>query len=291
MRSYPECVPCIINQGLRTARIATDDERVHEQVVREIVGKLQDFDFVIAPAVNSMVAYDTVAAITGNPDPFRAKKREHNDLALAMEPELDMIVEKAPDKLRIALQLAAAGNIIDMGILRSFDIKDALQQALEQGFAADDYPELVESLAGAQEILVVGDNAGEIVFDKPLVRVLSEHGRVFYAVKGAPIINDATIEDAHYTGMSDIVSVITTGSGLIGAPSNCVSDEFLEVRDRADVIIAKGQGNFETMDVLPHDIFFILKAKCPAVAHEMGVHLHEVGLISNRKRLKRTRAE
>jgi len=291
MRSYPECVPCIINQGLRTARTATDDERVHEQVVREIIGKLQDFDFSLAPAVNSMVAYDTVAAITANPDPYRANKREHNDLALAMEPELHRIVEEAPDKLRAALQLAAAGNIIDMGILKSFDINDALQHALEHGFAADDYPDLAESLATAQEILVVGDNAGEIVFDKPLVRALSRHGRVFYAVKSAPIINDATIEDARYTGMSDIVNVITTGSGAIGAPSEFVSGEFLQVRDRADVIIAKGQGNFETMDVLPHNIFFILKAKCPAVAQEMGVDLHDVGLISNRKRLKRTRAE
>jgi uncharacterized protein with ATP-grasp and redox domains len=291
MRSYPECVPCIIKQGLRTARTATDDERVHERVVREIIGKLQDFDFSLAPAVNSMVAYDTVAAITGNRDPYRAKKREHNDLALAMEPELDRIVEEAPDKLRAALQLAAAGNIIDMGILKSFDIKDAVQQALEEGFAADDYPELVESLAAAQEILVVGDNAGEIVFDKPLVRALSEHGRVFYAVKSAPIINDATIEDAQYTGMTDIVNVITTGSGAIGAPSTFVSDEFSQIRDRADVIIAKGQGNFETMDVLPHNIFFILKAKCPSVAHEMGVRLHEVALISNRKRLGRTSTE
>jgi uncharacterized protein with ATP-grasp and redox domains len=235
-----------------------------------------------------MIAYDVVAAITGNPDPFRAKKREHNDLALTMERELDKIVESAPDKLRAALQLAAAGNVIDMGILKSFDIKDAVKQVLEQGFAADDYGELVEALSSAKEILVVGDNAGEIVFDKPLVKLLTDRARVFYAVKSVPIINDATEEDAEYTGMSEIASVLATGTGVIGAPIDCVSDEFRHVLDRSDLIIAKGQGNFETMDVLPHNIFFILKAKCPAVAHEMGVRLHEVGLVSNRKRVTGT---
>jgi uncharacterized protein with ATP-grasp and redox domains len=291
VRSYPECVGCIIGQGLRTAKIATDDERLHEQVVREIVNRLQEFDFSLAPAVNSMIAYDTVAAVTGNPDPFRAKKREHNDIALAMEQELEQIVESAPDKLHAALQLSAAGNVIDMGVMRSFDIKDAVQQVLEQGFAADDYTEFRESLEGADEVLFVGDNAGEIVFDKPLVRALSEHAHVVYAVKSAPIINDATMEDAEYTGMTKIATVVVTGTSAIGAPPELVSDEFREILDRSDLIVAKGQGNFETLDVLPQDIFFILKAKCSVVARELGVKLNEVGIVSNRKRLKRKRAQ
>ena len=291
MRSYPECAGCIIDQGLRTARIATDDERLHERVVLEIIDRLQDFDFSLAPAVNSMIAYDTVAAVTGNRDPFLAKKREHNDIALAMEQELDGIVESASDKLHTALQLSAAGNVIDMGVMRRFDIKGAVEQVLEQGFAADDYAEFCESLAGAEEVLLVGDNAGEIVFDKPLVRALSEHARVIYSVKSAPIINDATMEDAEYTGMTEIATVVATGTSAIGAPPELVSEEFREILDRSDLIIAKGQGNFETMDVLPGDIFFILKAKCPVVARELGVKLNEVGIVSNRKRLKRKRAQ
>jgi len=291
MRSYPECVGCTIDQGLRTARIATDDERLHERVVLEIVDRLQQFDFSLAPAVNSMIAYDTVAAVTGNPDPFRAKKREHNDIALAMEHELDRIVESALDKLHTALQLSAAGNVIDMGVMRSFDIKGAVHQVLEQGFAADDYTEFRQSLAVAEEVLLVGDNAGEIVFDKPLVKALSEHAGVIYSVKSAPIINDATMEDAEYTGMTEIATVVATGTGAIGAPPDLVSDEFREVLDRSDLIVAKGQGNFETMDVLPHDIFFILKAKCPVVARELGVKLNEVGIVSNRKRLKSRKGE
>ena len=291
MRSYPECVGCIIDQGLRTARIATNDERIHERVVLEIVNRLQHFDFSLAPAVNSMIAYDTVAAVTCNPDPFRAKKREHNDIALAMEQDLDRIVESAPDKLHAALQLSAAGNVIDMGVMKSFDIKEAVHQVLEQSFAADDYEEFCESLAGADEVLFVGDNAGEIVFDKPLVRVLSEHARVVYAVKSAPIINDAIKDDAEYTGMTEMATVVATGTGTIGAPPDLISGEFREILDRSDLIVAKGQGNFETIDVLPHDIFFILKAKCSVVARELGVNLHDVGLVSNRKRLKRKLAE
>lgn len=291
MRSYPDCVPCILDQGLRAARIATDDEKIHEEVLRRILARLQDVDLSLPPAVNSMIAYEAVAEVTGNSDPFRAKKREHNDIALAMEEELDKIIEAAPDKLRAALQLSAAGNVIDMGVLKSFDIKDAVHDVLEQGFAADDYPELVESISRAEEILVVGDNAGEIVFDKPLVRKLAERARVCYAVKEAPIINDATVEDAQYTGMDRIATVVTTGANTIGAPAPLVSKEFCQLLDRAGLIIAKGQGNFETMDEFPHDIFFILKAKCPAVARELGVGLNDVCLASNRKRLRRGRVE
>jgi len=291
MRSYPECVGCVVDQGLRAARIATDDDRLHERVVLEIVNRLQHFDFSLAPAVNSMIAYETVVAVTGNPDPFREKKREHNDIALAMEQELDNIVQSAPDKLHAALQLSAAGNVIDMGVMKSFDINEAVHQVLEQSFAVDDYGEFRESLADAEDVLLVGDNAGEIVFDKPLVRALSEHARVIYAVKSAPIINDATMEDAEYTGMNEIATIVPTGTGTIGAPPDLVSDEFRQVLDRSDLIVAKGQGNFETIDVLPHDIFFILKAKCSVVARELGVNLHEVGLVSNRKRLRRKRTE
>lgn len=287
MRSVSDCVGCVIDQGLRAARIATDNDRIHEAVVREIANRLRNFDFSIAPAVNSMIAYETVAEITGNPDPFRAKKREHNDVALAMEERLNAIVTRAPDRLHAALRVAAAGNVIDMGVLRSFDIEAAIRHVLEESFAVDDYDELCESLSKATEILLVGDNAGEIVFDKPLVKLLAERARVLYAVKSGPIINDATVEDAEYTGMTKLATVVATGTRTIGVPLELVSDEFRRVLERVQLVIAKGQGNFETMDVLPYNIFFILKAKCCAVARELGVRLNDVSLVCNRKRSRR----
>ncbi|MCK5558319.1 MAG: DUF89 family protein [Candidatus Hydrogenedentes bacterium] len=291
MRSFPECVPCIIDQGLRAARIATDDERIHEEVVREIVRRLKHFDFSLPPAVNSMIGYDAVAAITGDRDPFRAIKREHNEAALAVENDLNKIVKRASDKLHCALRLCCAGNVIDMGTQKSLDIAEVVDNVARLSFAVDDYAEFLESLSRADEVLIVADNAGEIVFDKPLVRELSRHARVFYAVKSGPILDDATMEDAEQTGMNRLATVVTTGTSTIGAPPKLVSDEFRELVERAGLIIAKGQGNFETLDVLPQDIFFILKAKCPLVAGQMGVRFGEMGLISNRKRLRRRRAE
>jgi len=291
MRSFPECVACTVEQGLRAARVATDDDGVHKEVVLEIVRRLKHFDFALPPAVNSMIGYDAVTAVTGNRDPFRDIKREHNETALALENDLNEIVEAASDKLHCALRLSCAGNVIDMGTQKSLDIRQVVDEVLERHFAVDDYAEFLESLSQADEVLFIGDNAGEIVFDKPLVRELSDRAHVFYAVKSGPILNDATMEDAESTGMTGLATVVTTGSSAIGAPPGVVSDEFRELVERVGLIIAKGQGNFETLDVIPQDIFFMLKAKCPVIAVEMGVQFGELGLISNRKRVRKRCAE
>lgn len=291
MRSFPECVACTVEQGLRAARIATDDESAHEEVALEIVRRLKHFDFALPPAVNSMIGYEAVTAVTGNHDPFRDIKHQHNEAALALEKDLNRIVETASDKLHCALRLSCAGNVIDMGTQKNLDIRKVVDEVLERHFAVDDYAEFLESLSSADEVLFVGDNAGEIVFDKPLVRDLSNRARVFYAVKSGPILNDATVQDAERTGMTALATVVTTGTSTIGAPPGLVSDEFRELVERVGLIIAKGQGNFETLDVLPQDIFFMLKAKCPVVAVEMGVQFGELGLICNRKRLSQRGSE
>jgi uncharacterized protein with ATP-grasp and redox domains len=280
-----------VEQGLRAARIATDDAKAHEEVALEIVRRLKHFDFALPPAVNSMIGYEAVTAVTGDRDPFRHIKRRHNKTALALESHLNEIVEAASDKLHCALRLSCAGNVIDMGTQKRLDIRQVVDEVLERPFAVDDYAEFLESLSGADEVLFAGDNAGEIVFDKPLVRELANRARVFYAVKSGPILDDATMEDAESTGMTSLATVVTTGTSTIGAPPELVSAEFRELVEGVGLIIAKGQGNFETLDVLSQDIFFMLKAKCPVVAVEMGVEFGELGLICNRKRLRQRRSE
>ena len=140
------------------------------------------------------------------------------------------------------------------------------------------------ALGNCRDLLFLLDNAGEIVFDKLLIEELQKHTTVTAVVKGAPMINDVLMEDAEFVGLTKICDVIDNGGGFIGSPLKHVPQAFLERMAAADVIIGKGQGNYETIDDFDGNVFLILRAKCEVVAEHMGVKLGQVGLISTRQR-------
>jgi len=176
------------------------------------------------------------------------------------------------------VRLAATGNVIDLGIGVAFDIEREVEKALETPFAVDDFAKFEEDLKRARKLLYIGDNAGEIVFDKVLIEEIHKVGdyQVIFVVRGGPCINDALREDAEEVGMDEVAKVIDTGSDGIGIPWKEVSEEFREAFLEADLRISKGQGNFETLNGRPEPIYFVLKAKCEAVARELGVRYGDV---------------
>jgi len=273
-----------MTQGLRAARAATKDESLQRDVLDRLGALVPLLDLTLSPAGISMYAYDTVRELTGVDDPFKGEKERQNREALRLEPQLEAIVASAEDRLHAALRLSAAGNIIDLGTQEEFDIEAAIEQVMRESFAVDDYEEFVQAIKDARSVLFLGDNAGEIVFDKALVRELQKTvPTLTYCVKEHPIINDATLEDAETVGMTKLTTVAAYGR-YIGTPIDKMPAEFVALYNAADVIIAKGQGHFETLDDRPENIFFILRAKCPLVAERMGVREGDVGLILNSKR-------
>ena len=146
----------------------------------------------------------------------------------------------------------------------------------------DDYPAFRAALKDCRKLLYVCDNSGEIAFDRLLIERLRERCQVTASVKSEPIINDATMQDAEEVGLPALVRVIETGSGDIGVNWERASREFVQAFRAADIVLAKGQGNFETLDETPGEIFFLLKAKCPEVAAELAVK--EGALIFFRKK-------
>lgn len=290
MKATLDCLECIASQALRAARVATTDPDLQRQILDETVKRIPAMDLFKTPAELSLVIYQLAAALTGNDDPYQALKHEQNAAALQLEPELRTIVETSPDPLDTALHLAAAGNIIDLGIQThgSIDIRAAIEQAMQDRFAIDHSGAFRSSLSHCRDLLYLLDNAGEIVFDKILIEELQRFTAVTAVVKAGPVINDVMMADAEQAGLTRICPVIDNGGAFVGSPLGLVPESFKQRLRQAGMIVGKGQGNYETLDEFDADVFLILKAKCAIIAQHIGVDRGQVVLISTRAR-KNTR--
>jgi len=272
MKTSLDCLPCFVRQSLDAARFVTPDVAVHEEVMREVLRMTADLDLHQAPPVVAQRIHRRLRELTGIEDPYAEVKNRFNQIALGLLPELTAIVKAADDPFLCAVRLAIAGNIIDLGANSQLSEKEVLRSvamAQQEPFFGD-VEEFREAVRGSGRILYITDNAGEIVFDRLLVEQLSA-SRVIAAVRGTPIINDATLADAQAAGLNQLVKVIDSGSDAPGILLDDCGPEFRDQFEKADLIIAKGQGNFETLSDNPRRIFFLLKIKCPVVADHTGL--------------------
>ena len=208
---------------------------------------------------------------SNNPDPYLEAKKQSNDLVLGMYSELENIVSQSGNSFDTALRLAIAGNIIDYGIGNNFDLQATIEKVLNSDFAIDDSHQLKQALSEAKTVLYLGDNCGEMVFDKLFIETIV-HPNLIYAVRGEPVINDATLDDAKYVGMDLVAKIISNGYDAPSTILEYCSAEFLEVFDRADVIISKGQGNLEgLLGKTRKEVYFLLMVKCDVITDVLGV--------------------
>lgn len=284
MKVNADCVYCYLKQAVSCMNYAGIDEDKQHEVLYKLMDEIKNYSRENTPAENSTLALLKTYELIGNYDPYRAAKRQSNDLALKLYPRLQQIMDASEDKLDCALRIAAAGNVIDLGINRDFDISEALRHSMEIGFAINHIEEFRKKTAAAEKIMIIGDNSGEIVFDRILAEYLKVLGKdVVYVVKENPILNDATMEDAVYTGMDKISRVITNGSGYLGTYLQTVSKQFLEDFHGSGVVLAKGQANYESLedeDISRGKVFFLLRAKCERVAEDIGVKLLDMVFLS-----------
>lgn len=281
MRSCIDCVHCYLKQAANCMKIAgINDEKIQYEVILKLMDYVKTYKPEDSPAVNSTKTLLKIYEWIGIKDPYEKIKKESNDLALKLYPSLKNIVQSSKDRLHTALKISVAGNIIDLGIYKNFDIEGELERCLESGFSLDHTGRFLEKLAETDEILFLGDNAGEIVFDRILTEELNSMGKkVTYVVKAGPCLNDSTMEDAVYTGMIKVARVIDNGTNHLGTCLDTVSAEFLQEFDNAKLMIAKGQANFENLEqeLRARDrIFFMLKIKCEEVGRVAGAQHGDV---------------
>jgi len=229
-----------------------------------------NWDKFIAPEF-SRELHIILKSYTLNSDPYKKAKKENNDQALSMFPELEEIIRQSKDPFDTALRLAIAGNIIDFAAGDNFNLQATIDRSLTTFFAIDHSDRLKNALEKAKTVLYLGDNAGEIVFDKLFIKTI-KHPNLIYVVRGAPIINDATMEDAEYVGMSNAAKVISNGYDAASTIPSKSSKEFQKYFEKADLIISKGQGNLEGLFPL-NDVrlFFLLMVKCDVIAEFLKV--------------------
>jgi uncharacterized protein with ATP-grasp and redox domains len=287
LKASLECLECFTRQALRAARIASNDPEVHRRVLDEVCRRIPTMNLDQTPPELSLFLYEINAQYSGQADPYLAQKRAQNALALGLEEELRALVRNSEDPLVTALHIAAAGNVIDLGThdAHDIDVRGAIASVMRERFAIDHSAAFRDSLARGNHLLYLCDNAGEIVFDKILIGELLQHTEVTAVVKSGPIINDALMADAESVGLTALCPVIELGGPYVGTPLPLLSEDFKARMAAADVIIAKGQGNYETLDEYRGDVYLMLRAKCEVVARHMGVPLGQVVLISNRVRL------
>lgn len=295
MHQTPLCHPCVHRQVLRVLEVAlscpevpksTPDQK--EALTRDLLEAtriwLEEQPATLSPAELSWTPIKMVYSRLGIEDPYRDLKHRSNLEALEMLPEMREWIRKSPTPIETAAHMAVAGNIIDLGIHKDYDIHESIRRILDEGFQINHLEgflgdlEQRELLGQGAKILYICDNAGEIAFDRLLIEALHEFypsSQITAGVNGGPVLNDALMEDAIAVGLTEVVRVIDNGNDQLGTILSHCSPEFLEAYENADWIISKGQANFETLDGVTDKVLFLLKAKCEAIAEYLGVELYQ----------------
>ena len=283
MRTELACLPCFFRQVSRTLAYAGVNGERGREITRTAGRIIEGASLAQAPARISTLLHRLIRSSTGV-DPYQGVKETYNRIALDQLPAVRLMT--GPDagereRLAGAVRAAIAGNIIDFGIYDRIDLARSLQEAFQLPLPQPAFRQFSDAVSAARNILYLCDNAGEIVFDRILIEELRQRGRkVTAVVKGVPVINDATMEDARAAGLPESADrVIDNGNDGIGTLLELCSDAFLDAYREADLIISKGQANYETLaPERDGRTFFLFKVKCPVVADALGMHEGDIVL-------------
>jgi len=272
MQTFTECLPCFERQIEKlAAMVAADDRKLQERIQQQCQEIIRQTDTNHPPPELAARIYAQAAKLTGQNDFFAQHKHKANTQVLELLPSLEERIQASPDPLLTSLRFSLIANYIDVGVDGEFDWEAALTQEKAQEEVGG-YSKLCQLLhTDRPQVMILGDNAGEIGMDTLLVKQLQGlEAEVTYVVRGAPILNDATLEDARFVGMDRICRVISSGVDGPGTLLSRCHPEFLEKLYTAPIVISKGQGNFESLHGRLAGIFFALKVKCPVVAKLTG---------------------
>jgi damage-control phosphatase, subfamily I len=293
MKTYLDCIPCFFRQMLDGARIIKASPENQKWILDEFAKMIPGISLKSCPPEIARLGYGLLKNISPDGDPYKDIKQKSNKMALRLLEKLNAKVARSKDKLLTALELAIAGNIIDFGVKNNLDVKTELTKILKEENRSIHqrlifhYPEFKRVLKKSKNILYLGDNAGEVVFDRILIEEIKRihpDKTVYYAVKDRPIINDALIEDAKFCSIDKTACVISNGTDAPGTVLDLCSDEFIKIYNNSDMIISKGQGNFESLSEKVRPIFFLFMVKCPVVAEETNCAMGDIVLLYNQKK-------
>ena len=267
MKTELTCIPCFVRQALEAITLTAQDDAKREELMRRVLHDLAEMDWQGTPPAIAQRLHRMLRTTVEHRDPYAAIKEQMNRAALGMLPVMREAMKQQPDAQEAAVRVAIGGNLLDAGAktqIAAEELPDHLNTIWTQPLRGS-VQALFEAAARAEKILYLADNAGEIVLDRVLIEALPME-KLTVAVRGVPVINDATIEDAMLAGLTDLVRVVDNGSDAPGTVLDDCSEDFRRLWEEADLVISKGQGNFETLSGRQKNIFFLFIVKCPLVA-------------------------
>ena len=255
MKTHLACIPCLARQAHDAVVEAVPNPARREDLLRRLLREIAAGDWSDTPPAMAQRLQRAIRAALGDPDPYRDVKNRMNRMAASLLPRMRERIESHPDPREAAVRVAIGGNLLDVGA--------------KTQIAAEDLPALFAAAERAQSILYLADNAGEIFFDRLLIERLPA-GKTTVIVRGSPVLNDATRADAEAAGIPEFAPVFDNGSDAPGTLLEDCSADFRDRFARADLVIAKGQGNYETLSETDRPIYFLFTVKCPLVAGRVG---------------------
>jgi len=270
-----ECIPCFTRQCVRLAERLTEDIEIQKKIILKGISFLNEYSYNKPSPYIVGLLYDYAKKITENDDPYRDEKKKYNEIAIGILNSLNKNKKSLTYKKELdrAIRLSLAGNIIDFGVgdkISKEDIDNSIKDALENQIYPCGLNKLIEEIEKAKQILFLADNVGEMIFDINLIEKIGT-AKVTYGVKSGAIVNDVTLEDAKLFEVHKKIRLIDNGTSRQGTILEMCSKEFISIYNNADLIISKGQANYETLESYNNNkIFFLLKAKCISIANHIG---------------------
>ncbi len=270
MNIKPDCVSCLFDQALRVTKLLKLDDATSKKVLNKAAQVLIDHDMSHTPPQIAKVLYQSISEITGEEDPVALVKERAIQKALKLDTSF---IQSIPD----ALKMAVIGNVIDFGAQEQFELDEMIQSHFHQAFAIDDTADFMKELQNAEEMVIIGDNVGEHIFDKLLIETIKKYCNitVHYFVRGTPIINDVTLKEGQL--LKNCAYIVDTGVKTPGFDLEEANSVSKEIFDRADIVLSKGMGNFESLySAAKRPIYFLFVVKCSVVAEEIGHNVKEL---------------
>ncbi|VGO16811.1 hypothetical protein PDESU_05403 [Pontiella desulfatans] len=272
MQTYTECIPCFVRQAHDALRqVAKEDEELVLRTLQRVLREAAEFPLSSTPPAMAQATHRIIREESGNPDPYAEIKAESTRLALGLASEARKVISSAIDPFKMAVRFSIAGNIMDFALMANWDKLDLdnfIEQTRLQPVDDEALEKLRNAVRQARSILVLGDNAGEAVFDKLLIEHLGG-ADMFYAVKGSPVINDVTLEDAKASGLDEVATLVENGSDAPGTILEDCNTTFRGLFHEVGLVIAKGQANYETLSRCPRPLFFLTQVKCPVIGRDL----------------------
>lgn len=268
-----DCIRCDLNQINKIVEVLNLDDNLHQQMLQTTKDYLAHCDKTKTNPEIMGEIWKRIIPLLQTDDPYEGIKSSYNQLFLTMEADIMNQIFQSNDPLKKALKLSIIGNLIDFAAKHKFDtdtLLDLINKVDELQLSLDYSDDLLKKLESANTLLYLGDNCGEIVIDKCFIQVIKKYFpniTVYYGVRGNPIVNDVTMQDALDIKMDEAATIISNGDGSLGTVLSRTSKEFQSCFSSSDIIIAKGQGNYEGLLLEKrNNIFFLFMAKCDVIA-------------------------